>query len=74
MKEKQAHVMSLLSLPDPSLHYSLELKYDFVYISVNTCMYVRTHTHTHTTFDWGAPGDCKLAHTHTHIPPYLLLE
>ena len=27
MKKKQAHMISLLTLPDPSLHYSLELKY-----------------------------------------------
>lgn len=26
MKKKQAHMMSILTLPDPSLHYSLELK------------------------------------------------
>ena len=50
MKEKQAHVMSLLSLPDPSLHYSLELKYAYIHSYTHTYMYTHTHTHTHTQY------------------------
>ena len=43
MKKKQAHMISLLTLPDPSLHYSLELKY------IHMCTHTHTHTHTYTT-------------------------
>ena len=45
MKEKQAHVMSLLSLPDPSLHYSLELKYACYRFACK-----QSHTHIHNTY------------------------